>query len=83
MRTITCPCGTHVEIVSASETVGQTAKKSGYFPVFIADGGLEFVCPACTKKMREASVILRTVFGKRLRYVHMLSVSSLTEMPDE
>ena len=75
MSQIVCSCG--AQAVCPAGTFGAQAKETGFFPVFNVRDGLtiEWVCPACAPKVREALQRLAEVFGEdRLRYLHLGSM---------
>lgn len=59
-----CPCGKvfkSKKTVGSSYSVGDVRKESGWYPVFISDGGLQWLCPGCAHRVEILATEIRDI----------------------
>lgn len=80
MGNLTCKCKQVVQVESTSNA-GSVISQTGWTPFFNQRNGLEmlWLCPACTERVKQASHLLREVFGEELSYIHMAKIAKLSE----
>lgn len=80
-QTIKCFCCEATAPKGTGSSVGSIAQASGFTPFMDVSDGLVVVytCPTHTAVAKEASKLLRSVFGDKLSYIHMRAVADLSE----
>lgn len=66
MDTLKCPCGKTTEYDNPSSggyNLGHCQRTTGWRALFIADGGLAWVCPDCAKSAVFFAEYLRDLLG--------------------
>jgi hypothetical protein len=68
MTMLKCPCGfdSGIQEPTSGYSVSAVARKSGLFPVPLADSGLTWLCQKCAAKVAEAAALITKLVGSDL-----------------